>query len=138
MAFSMGKDSVFKITNASAAMTDISAYTDSVDMPRSIDTGETTTMGAQAKTYIGGLADGKITLKGKYDGAASAIDITLSGIYGGGAKAFEFHPQGTTATNPKYTGSAILTDYSVSSAVGSPVEWSATFQPSGVITRGTN
>lgn len=139
MAFTMGKDSVFKIANAAGTTTDISAYVDSVDLPRSVDTAETSTFGSTAKTYIPGLADAKLTLKGKFDGSASAGDSVLAGIYGVSAsKAFEFHPQGTTAGTVKYTGSVILTDYSVSSQVGSVVEFTASFQVTGAITRGTN
>ena len=55
MAFTHGKDSVFKLDNASGSLTDISTYVNNVDFPETADVSETTTLGADNKTYIAGL-----------------------------------------------------------------------------------
>ena len=57
MAFTHGKDSVFKLDNASGSLTDISTYVNNVDFPATSDIAETTTLGAGSKTYIVGLKD---------------------------------------------------------------------------------
>ena len=50
MAFTHGKDSVFKLDNASGSLTDISTYVNNVDFPETADVSETTTLGADNKT----------------------------------------------------------------------------------------
>ena len=74
MAFTHGKDSVFKLDNASGSLTDISSYVNNVDFPESADVSETTTLGsAETKTYIAGLKDATISLSGLWDATADAI-----------------------------------------------------------------
>ena len=64
MAFTHGKDSVFKLDNSSGSLTDISTYVNNVDFPETADVSETTTFGADNKTYIAGLKDATISLSG--------------------------------------------------------------------------
>ena len=138
MAFVHGKSAVFKIDNSAGTLTDISAYVDNVDFPQTVETAETTTFGAGSKTYIVGLKDSTLSVSGKWDGAASAVDVTLSGIVGQSATVtFEYGPGGSTAGLVKYTGEAILTGYSVSAPVGDVVTFSADFQVTGNVTRTT-
>ena len=138
MAFTHGKNTVFKIDNSGGTLTDISAYVDNVDFPQAVETAETTTFGSSAKTYIVGLKDSTISISGKWDGAASAVDVTLSGILGQSASVtFEYGPAGSTAGNVKYTGEALLTNYSVSAPVGDVVTFSGDFQVTGAVTRTT-
>jgi len=138
MAFTHGKNTVFKIDNSGGTLTDISAYVDNVDFPQTVETAETTTFGSSAKTYIVGLKDSTISISGKWDGAASAVDVTLSGILGQSASVtFEYGPAGSTAGNVKYTGEALLTNYSVSAPVGDVVTFSGDFQVTGAVTRTT-
>ncbi len=47
------------------------------------------------------------------------------------------HPEGSTSTYVKYTGEAILTSYEKSGAIGDVVTYSAEFQVTGAVTRGT-
>jgi len=136
MAFVHGKDSVFKLDNNSGSLTDISAYVNNVDFPESADVAETTMLGAEAKSYIAGLTDATISLTGMWDSTADAIlgvvigkDDTLS---------YEYSPEGTSSGKVKYTGECIMTAYSVSSPVGDAVAYSADFQCTSSITRGTH
>lgn len=137
MAFRHGKNAVFKVDNSGGTLTDISAYCDEVSLPRSIETAETTTFGVSggSKTYVTGLNDATISVSGKFD---STVDAHLVGILGQEASvSFEYGPEGSTSTRIKFTGEAILTSYEVGSPVGDVVTFSAEFQCTGPITRGT-
>lgn len=137
MAFRHGKNAVFKVDNSGGTLTDISAYCDEVSLPRSIETAETTTFGVTggSKTYVTGLNDATISVSGKFD---STVDAHLVGILGQEASvSFEYGPEGSTSTRIKFTGEAILTSYEVGSPVGDVVTFSAEFQCTGPITRGT-
>jgi len=136
MAFVHGKDSVFKLDNSSGTLTDISSYVNNVDFPETADVSETTTLGADNKTYIAGLKDATISLSGLWDSTADAI---FGAVVGQSATlSFEYSPEGTTGGNVKYEGEAILTSYAISSPVGDAVGYSADLQVSGAITRGTH
>ena len=136
MAFTHGKDSVFKLDNASGSLTDISSFVNNVDFPESADVSETTTLGADNKTYIAGLKDATISLSGLWDATADAI---FGAVVGQSATlSYEYSPEGTASGKIKYTGEAILTSYSISSPVGDAVGYSADLQVSGAVTRGTH
>ena len=137
MPFRHGKNASFKVDNNAGTLTDISSYLDDISMPRSIDTGETTTFAATsgAKTYVTGLNDATLSIGGKWD---TVVDAHLTAIIGkDDTVSFEYGPEGTVATRIKYTGEAILTSYEVGSPVGDVITFSADFQVSGAVTRGT-
>jgi hypothetical protein len=136
MAFTHGKDSVFKLDDSGGTLTDISSYINSVDFPETADVAETTVLGDGNKTYIVGLKDATIAIAGLWD---STIDGILGAVVGQSATlSFEYSPEGTTGGNIKYTGECILTSYAQSSPVGDVVAYSADFQVSGAVTRGTH
>ena len=136
MAFTHGKDSVFKLDNSGGSLTDISTYVNNVDFPETADVSETTTLGADNKTYIAGLKDATISLSGLWDATADAI---FGAVVGQSATlSYEYSPEGTTGGNVKYEGEAILTSYAISSPVGDAVGYSADLQVSGAVTRGTH
>ena len=136
MAFTHGKDSVFKLDNASGSLTDISSFQNNVNFPETADVSETTTLGADNKTYIAGLKDATISLAGLWDATADAI---FGAVVGQSATlSYEYSPEGTASGKIKYTGEAILTSYAISSPVGEAVGYSADLQVSGAVTRGTH
>ena len=136
MAFTHGKDSVFKLDNASGSLTDISSFVNNVDFPETADVSETTTLGADNKTYIARLKDATISLAGLWDATADAI---FGAVVGQSATlSYEYSPEGTASGKIKYTGEAILTSYAISSPVGEAVGYSADLQVSGAVTRGTH
>lgn len=141
MAFNHGKNSTFKVDRSGGTLTDISTYLDNVDFPRTVETAETTTfqVTGSAKTYIVGLVDSTISISGKFDNTAtSGPDAVLSGIYGQAATvSFEYGPEGGDTGDVKYSGEAILTEYSTGSPVGDVTTFSASFQVTGVVTKGT-
>lgn len=136
MAFVHGKNSVFKLDNASGSLTDISAFVNNVDFPETADVAETSVLGASNKTYIVGLKDATISLSGLFD---ATVDAILGAVVGQTATlSYEYSPEGTASGKVKYTGEAILTNYALSSPVGDVVAYSADLQCSGAVTRGTH
>ena len=136
MAFVHGKDSVFKLDNASGSLTDISSFVNNVDFPETADVAETSVLGASNKTYLVGLKDATIGLTGFFDATADAI---FGAVIGQSATlSFEYSPEGTASGKIKYTGECILTNYALSSPVGDAVAYSCDLQVSGAVTRGTH
>jgi hypothetical protein len=133
--FRHGKSTSFKVDNAAGTLTDISNTLTDVSFPQTIETAETTSFGSSAKTYIVGLSDSTVSVSGNFD---ATVDAHLAAIAGQAATvSFEYGPEGTTATQVKYSGEAILTSYEKSGAVGDVVTYSAEFQVTGAVTRGT-
>jgi len=136
MAFVHGKDSVFKIDNSGGTLTDISSYVNSVDFPETVDVAETSTLGDSSKSYIVGMKDSTLSIAGLWD---STLDGILGAVVGQSATlSFEYSPAGTGSGEIKYTGECILTGYSQNSPVGDVVSFTADFQVSGDVTRGTH
>ena len=72
-------------------------------------------------------------------GIAQSIETSNSIRFAGQAAtlSFEYGPEGSTAGDAKYTGECIMTSYEKSGAVGDVVTYSAEFQVTGAVTRGT-
>lgn len=133
--FRHGKSTVFKVDNSGGTLTDISNSLTDVSFPQSVDTAETSAFGSSAKTYVVGLTDATISVSGMFD---ATVDAHLSGILAQAATvSFEYGPEGSTSGFVKYTGESILTSYEKSGAIGDMVSFSAEFQVSGAVTRGT-
>ena len=134
MAFVHGKSTNFTLDDTSGSVRDISAFVNNVDFPETTETAETTAFGSTAKSYIVGLTDSTISVSGMWDS-------TLDGYIAGGAepasRSFVFGPAGSTASNVKYTGEAIVTSYSISNPVGDVVTFSLDLQVTGAVTRTT-
>ncbi len=136
MAFVHGKDSVFKIDNASGSLTDISAYVNSVDFPQTVDVAETTVLGKDNKTFIVGLKDATLSLAGLWD---ATVDAIFGAVIGQSATlSFEYSPEGTGSGAVKYTGECIVTSYGKNSPVGEVVTYSLDAQVSDAVTRATH
>lgn len=132
--FVHGKSTNFQLDDTSGTIRDISNTVTSVDFPETLDTAETTAFGSSAKSYIVGLTDATISVSGIWD-------ATVDGYIAGGAepasRSFVFGPAGSTVSNVKYTGEAIVTSFSISNPVGDVVTFSLDLQVTGAITRGT-
>jgi predicted secreted protein len=137
MAFKHGKNASFKVDNSGGTLTDISSYLNEVSLPRSIETAETTSFqtAGGAKTYVVGLNDSTVSISGTWD---ATLDAHLAGILGQDASvSFEYGPEGTGTGAVKYTGEGLMTSYETSSPVADVVTFSAEFQVTGTVTRGT-
>ena len=129
-----GKNTHVEIDNAAGTLTDLTAYIDNEDLSRQAETAETTTFEKDSKTYIPGLKDGTFSLSGPWD---AILDAHMDGILGA-AGSFEISPAGDASGAVKYSGEAICTEYSGSNPVGDKATWSASFQITGDVTRGTH
>ena len=133
--FRHGKSTVFKVDNNAGTLTDISNTLTDVSFPQSVDTAETSAFGASAKSYIVGLTDSTLSVSGNFD---ATVDAHLAAIVGkADSVSFEYGPEGSTQGFVKYTGEALLTSYEKSGAIGDVVTYSAEFQVTGAVTRGT-
>lgn len=128
MAFKSGKDSYFSVDG-----TDISSYVDSVSFSRDVNTLETTSFGSDQATYVVGIEGMSISGSGSWD---ATNDGTMAGLFDGSSVAFEYRPD-NTASQPKYTGNAFVTNYSIDSSATDKVSFSFSLIVSGSVTRGT-
>jgi hypothetical protein len=131
--FVHGKSTNFQIDDTGGTIRDISDVLTSVDFPQTNDTAETTAFGATSKSFIVGLRSATISISG-------SVDATVEGYLDGtepASRSFVFGPAGSTSGNVKYTGEAIMTSYSVSDGVADVNTFTADFQVTGDVTRGT-
>ena len=131
--FSHGKSTDFALDDTGGTSRSLANTLTDVSFPQSIDTAETTAFGSTNKSYIVGLKDTTISVSGLWD---ATIDGYLSGTEPA-SRSFIYGPAGSTGGNVKYTGEAIMTNYSVSNPVGDVVTYSVDLQVTGAVTRGT-
>ena len=124
------------------ASTDISQYVTSVTLSSTLDVVETTGMSSTSRTRVAGLRDNQITLEFNQDFASGALENLIypsdSTTKIGTAVAMEVRPTSAnaSATNPKYTFNALITEWqSVSGSVGELATVSVTWPISGAITK---
>jgi hypothetical protein len=140
MAMSHGMVSHFSVEDsAGSTLRTLTTYITDVEFPLSQDVAETTTKGQTAKTYVQGHTDATITINGRWDNTVTTgPDVVLFGLVGdAGTVGFEFGPEGNTNGDVKYSGECILTGYSVSSPLADVVGFTAEFQITGAVTKGT-
>ncbi len=148
MAFKFGKDSVFKIDDIAGSLTAITANVESVDgLPGGVETGDTTQMGASARGSIPGLKmASKVGIAGKFDATASTNAGRIfndhynngGALSNGGSVSIEYDPQGTASGTPKMTAEVWVTNYTVTSQLGSVVAYKADLEVTGGVTVASN
>ena len=122
----------------------LSAYIRSDDVAFAVDAVDSTTSDntATERVYLPGLKGTTMSFTFAQDFTAAKVDATLWAIWDGDAAVtFIYKPDGdtTAVTNPKFTGSCILTDYQVSSgSIGSLAEITANFTVSTAVERATS
>lgn len=138
--FVHGKNAYFALDGTAASLVSIGDTLNDITMPREIETAETTAFGNSDKTYITGLADATISLSGMFD---STVDTMINGnianLKSGSVAtlSFEYGPSGSTASNPKFTGEALITSYEIGSPVGDVITYSLELQVTGGVTATT-
>lgn len=127
------------------ASTDISQYVTSVTLSSTLDVVETTSMGSTSRTRVAGLRDNQVTLEFNQDFASGALETLIypsdATTKIGTAVAMEVRPTSAaaSATNPKYSFSALITEWqSVSGSVGELATVSVSWPISGAITKATS
>jgi hypothetical protein len=118
---------------------DFSTNLNSVELSQEADDLETTAFGSSWRTRIGGLKQASLTLNFMQDFGAGSVDATLNPLLGSIATVVIKPTSGTvTSTNPTYTMTALVTQYSpFASSVGDIATLSVTFPISGTVTRAT-
>ena len=132
--FVHGKSVDFALDDTSGSSRNISDTLNSVDFPEVTETADTTAFGSSSRSFIVGLESATISISGLWD---STVDGYMKGGTEPASRSFIYGPAGSTGGNVKYTGEAILTNYSISSPVGDVVTYSADLQVTGAVTRGT-
>ena len=125
------------------ATVDISQYITSITLSSSLDVVETTGMSSTSRTRVAGLRDNQVTLEFNQDFASSALESIVNGTTStiGTAVTMVVKPVSgaTTATNPSYTFSALVSEWqSLSGSIGDLATVSVTWPISGVITKATS
>ncbi len=134
MAAGIGKDAAFKITVATNLDQNIQAYLTQVSPSFPVDTAETTTMGDSDREFLSSLKSSTIGIEGIYD---PTVDGYLFGLRGGTAAPVRYFPQGTASGKIYFEVNAILASYEAPANLDEAVTFSAEFQGSGAVTRGT-
>jgi len=120
--------------------TDLSDHIGAVTIDTSADEIETTAFGTAGwRSRVAGLKDGSIQLDWHQDFAASSVDSVLNSAFGSVGTVVVI-PNGTvaSATNPRYTMTAVISSYSpVAGSVGDLLTFSTTWAFAGAMTRGT-
>jgi predicted secreted protein len=131
--FIHGKSTDFELDDTGGTSRSLSNVLTSVDFPETIDTAESTAFGSTSKSYLVGLRDATISVSGLWDATVDGYIIGTEPA----SRTFIFGPAGSTGGNVKYTGEAILTNYSVSAPVADVVTFSLDLQVTGNVTRTT-
>jgi len=130
------------LTNPSITIggVDLSDHINNITLETKYDIIETTTFGSTAKTRVAGLADNQITLDFMQDFAASSVEATIYPLLGTSTSIVIKPVAGTTTTtNPQYTVSALVADWTpLKGGVGQLATASVTWPVSGVITKATS
>ena len=128
MAFISGKDSFFSVDG-----TDITSYVNQLSLSRDVNTLETTSFGSDQATYVVGIEGLSISGSATFDATADGV---FAGLFDGSSVAFDYRPD-NTSSQPKYTGNAFVTNYSIDSSATDLVSISFSLIVTGAVTRGT-
>jgi hypothetical protein len=105
----------------------------SFSISESADTLEDTSMGDVARTYKSSLT----TFTGSVDVFWDELDAGQVAMVVGASVTFSAYPEGATAGDKYYTGTAIVTGLTVNSSFDGMVEASITLQGTGALTLST-
>lgn len=117
---------------------DLSAYFSESSVSQSVETGETTTFTSSAKTYLVGLTDSTMSLKGFFDGDVGAVDENIAAALATDSENITVAPEGLAAGSRVTTFTSILTSYEVTSPVADVVSISLEGQTTDRMDRGVS
>lgn len=130
------------LTDASLTVggTDLSDHVRSITLNYTSEPQDKTAMGDTTRERLGGLLDWSVSVEFNQDYAAGEVDATLHPLVGT-VVSLVLKPTsaGVSATNPSYTGSALLTSYPpLGGTVGDIHTTTAEFEAAGALTRATS
>jgi len=121
---------------------DLSDHVQSITLPITCEEIDKTCMGDDSKARLPGLKDASLDITWAQDFASDKVDATLWAVYNGDAAVtinVKKDTGATAATNPEYSFSAILTNYTpIDATVGELSKASSTFVCDGDVTRSTS
>ena len=122
----VGQNAFITIEDSTPTVRALRGDSNSISLSWSADTPENTAYGATTRTRKAGLRDWTLEYAGFFnDTASTGVDTVLSGILGG-STAFVFGPAGSTTGYRKYSGSGLVSDYSIDTPVDGMVSISFT------------
>lgn len=133
---------VFALTNEYLALngsaTNVNDHVKSAVLTVDVAQLDSTAMGDTWVEVIGGLKSGQLAITFNDDAAASNIDSILWPLLGT-VVTFEVRPTDSAVgtSNPKYTGSVLISQAAIGGGVGELAAKSLTFPTSGTVTRAT-
>ena len=127
------------ITNATVTIgsVDLSSSIRKVTLNTSRAELDTTTFGNTAKRRVAGLADNKVSIDFNQDFSASSVEASIYSLIGT-TTTVVIKPSGTTvsATNPSYTFTALVTDWTpLDAQVGDLASATISWPIDGAITK---
>lgn len=135
---------VFALTAEYVALggTDRSEYIDSATLTLDMDELDSTDFASGGwREFTGGLKKGQLAVQFNDDVAASAIDSVLWTAFTASTPTLTFEVRATNAavgaSNPKYTGTVLVSKWSLGGSIGSLAEKSLTFPVTGAVARAT-
>ena len=118
---------------------DLSDHINNITLETKYDIIETTTFGSTSKSRVAGLADNSVSLDFMQDFGSSSVESTIYPLLGT-ATTIVIKPVAgtTTTTNPQYTISAVVSDWTpLKAGIGQLATASVTWPISGAITKAT-
>lgn len=131
---------VFKNAYVSINAVVLSTNVESVTLNYTAETPEKTAMGDNSQKRLPSLKDFSVDVNFRQDFAAALVDATMFPLVGAAAFAIELRPDAgaVSATNPKFTGNALLSSYSpMGGSVGDVAAAPITLVGDGDLTRAT-
>jgi predicted secreted protein len=122
MARTHGKDADFAFDSV-AIEDELSSATLNFTVPEA----DITSFSDSWQNFLAGKPTATLDVSGFADLASSQGDATIFGELGLEAEEYDFEPDGSTG----YNGYAIVTSYSITSTVGGPITYSASFRHNG-------
>lgn len=134
-----GRNTYFSVEDSGATvLRNISLYVNASSMGRGNDVHDNTTYGQTGHTWTNGLTNATLQISGFWDKSASTGAATvLDSLVGVGLVGFEYGPEGNTSGFVKYSGECVLVSLEYSAPVGDLVAFTASFNVSGAVTKGT-
>ena len=132
---------LYKNAHLTINAVDLSARVESLTLNVGAETPETTSMGDGTRQRVASFIDWSIDVTFRQDfiaPATNAVDSTLFSLVGALAFAVIVRPDAAavSATNPEFTGNALLASYSpLTGSVGDVASAPATFQGDGTLSR---
>ncbi|SET43486.1 radical SAM protein [Nonomuraea wenchangensis] len=120
---------------------DLSDHVTKATLKIDVEDKDTTAFGGNGwKTRLGGLKEGTVELEFNQDFAASEVDATLWPLIGTVTSITIKPTSGSvSATNPEYSGSVLVKEYSpLDGSVGDVAKTSVSWPTSGAVSRATS